>query len=60
MIYKDFIKPQIEIYKDQIKILENINEIAEKRNFDGISYSNIIYEKIKIIKSKLIDLENEC
>jgi len=39
--------------EDEIKMLEDINKIAEEREFNNVAYFNLIYRKVEILKETL-------
>lgn len=51
LILKEIKKLHIE---DKIKMLEELNQIAEDRDFNEIAYYNLLYGKIQELKKKLI------
>lgn len=43
---------RIEHITDFIGLLQDMIEIASKRNFDGVAWENLIVQSIEILKSK--------
>jgi hypothetical protein len=46
-----------EIYKlhiqDQIKLLNELNQIAIRRDYNGVAYFNLLYSKIEELQKKI-------
>jgi hypothetical protein len=45
--------------KNQIKLLVELNDIAEEREFNGVAYFNLLYAKVKELESELETLESQ-